>query len=156
MGQDVCLIRSSSQNQRFLNYVMHSPFMIEQLNRLLIGSTFRRINVGQINALLVPVPPGQEQDRIVSRLDFETIEIQGVVDRITREIALIREYRTRLVADVVTGQLDVRAAAAKLPDLPTEEAADLLAEADPLDTDDPLADDLEAEGLELETADAAD
>ena len=33
-----------------------------------------------------------------------------------REIALLREYRTRLIADVVTGKLDVRAAAAKLPD----------------------------------------
>lgn len=33
-----------------------------------------------------------------------------------REISLLREYRTRLVSDVVTGKLDVREAAAKLPD----------------------------------------
>lgn len=33
-----------------------------------------------------------------------------------RELALLREYRTRLIADVVTGKLDVRAAAACLPD----------------------------------------
>ena len=33
-----------------------------------------------------------------------------------REIALLREYRTRLIADVVTGKLDVRAAAAALPE----------------------------------------
>ena len=33
-----------------------------------------------------------------------------------REISLLREYRTRLIADVVTGKLDVRAAAAKLPE----------------------------------------
>jgi type I restriction enzyme S subunit len=39
--------------------------------------------------------------------------------RLEREIQLLREYRTRLVADVVTGKLDVRAAAARLP----EEAA---------------------------------
>ncbi len=32
-----------------------------------------------------------------------------------REIDLIREYRTRLIADVVTGKLDVRQAAASLP-----------------------------------------
>jgi type I restriction enzyme S subunit len=36
--------------------------------------------------------------------------------RLGREIELFREYRTRLVADVVTGKLDVREAAARLPD----------------------------------------
>jgi type I restriction enzyme S subunit len=35
--------------------------------------------------------------------------------RLEREIELLREYRTRLVADVVTGKLDVRDAAAGLP-----------------------------------------
>ena len=33
-----------------------------------------------------------------------------------REIALLREYRTRLIADVVTGKFDVRETAAQLPD----------------------------------------
>ena len=36
-----------------------------------------------------------------------------------REIELLREYRTRLISDVVTGKLDVRAAAATLPDEPS-------------------------------------
>ena len=40
-----------------------------------------------------------------------------------REIELLREYRTRLIADVVTGKLDVREAAAKLPDEPTSRSA---------------------------------
>ena len=38
------------------------------------------------------------------------------ISRLEREIELLREYRTRLVADVVTGKLDVREAAARLPD----------------------------------------
>ena len=36
--------------------------------------------------------------------------------RARRQIDLVQEYRTRLIADVVTGKLDVRAAAAQLPD----------------------------------------
>ena len=54
-----------------------------------------------------------------------------------REIALLREYRTRLVADVVTGKLDVREAAARLPeeDAPdtVEDAADASDETEPTD-----------------------
>ena len=38
------------------------------------------------------------------------------ITRAEREIALLREFRTRLIADVVTGKLDVREAAARLPD----------------------------------------
>ena len=43
---------------------------------------------------------------------------------ISEEITLIREYRTRLIADVVTGQLDVRQAAALLPE-PAKEPGEL-------------------------------
>lgn len=46
----------------------------------------------------------------------ETAGLAKTTERIMLEIDLIREYRTRLVADVVTGQLDVRAAAAGLPE----------------------------------------
>lgn len=42
--------------------------------------------------------------------------LNAAIARTEREITLLREYRTRLVADVVTGKLDVRAAAAALPD----------------------------------------
>ena len=50
---------------------------------------------------------------------------------VQREISLIREYRTRLVADVVTGHLDVREAAARLPaDEPEAATEELASEAD--------------------------
>lgn len=58
-------------------------------------------------------------------------------DTTKREIALMQEYRTRLTADVVTGKLDVRPAAAKLLDLPAEPAAEeALEENEELDTED--------------------
>ena len=50
------------------------------------------------------------------------------ITRAEGEIALMREYRTRLTADLVTGKLDVREAAAQLPAppaaAPTEPAPD--------------------------------
>jgi type I restriction enzyme, S subunit len=127
MGQDVCLIRSAGQNQRFLNYLLHSPFMRMQLELLQVGSTFKRINVADIKALAVVVPPKPEQDSLCGHLDAELQIFNEAIARIEREISLIREYRTRLVADVVTGQLDVREAAARLtadqPEAATEKLA---------------------------------
>ena len=117
MGQDVCLIRSSSENQRWLNYFLHSKVMSDQLALILVGSTFNRINVADIKALLIAVPPVSEQDRIAAVLDDEQSKIAVAIGNCRREQALLREYRTRLIADVVTGKLDVREAAAALPEV---------------------------------------
>jgi type I restriction enzyme S subunit len=116
MGQDVCLIRSQLQNQRFLNFLFHSPFMDHQLELLLVGSTFKRINISDIKALTVLVPPRYEQDAICEFLDSSFVPFGTAISRHEREIELLREYRTRLVADVVTGKLDVREALAGHPE----------------------------------------
>jgi type I restriction enzyme S subunit len=42
--------------------------------------------------------------------------LDRTAERARLEVSLLREYRTRLIADVVTGKLDVREAAARLPD----------------------------------------
>ena len=124
MGQDVCLIRSVNQNQRYLNYFLHSPVMGRQLAALLVGSTFDRINVAEIKGLVIVVPPREEQDEISDYLDRVLRDVENTIGNARSEISLLREYRTRLIADVVTGKLDVREAAANLPD-ETDEFAPL-------------------------------
>jgi len=61
-------------------------------------------------------PPADEQNEILQFLAKETAEIDHIISSTQREIDLLKEYRTRLIADVVTGKLDVRAVAADLPD----------------------------------------
>jgi type I restriction enzyme S subunit len=82
-------------------------------------------------------PPAEEQQRIVQAIQRETADLNTAISRLEREIELLREYRTRLVADVVTGKLDVRDAAARLPEetIPdtAEEPIDSSDEAEPAD-----------------------
>ena len=59
----------------------------------------------------ISLPPLAEQTAIAEHLDRATAKITTAISNTHREIALLREYRTRMVADVVTGQLDVREAA---------------------------------------------
>ena len=59
---------------------------------------------------------GPEQTAIVEYLDKATAGIDAAIGRARRQIELLREYRTRLIADVVTGKLDVRQTTANLPD----------------------------------------
>ncbi|HOX15217.1 MAG TPA: restriction endonuclease subunit S [Smithellaceae bacterium] len=62
------------------------------------------------------VPTLSEQIAIVEYADRETQMLMTTISCIIREIEHLNEYRTRLVADVVTGKLDVREVVAKLPD----------------------------------------
>jgi type I restriction enzyme S subunit len=101
-------------------------------------------NIGQgvVKNLWLAIPPVDEQRQIVDRFAAEAAHIDLAIEQEQRGLALLREYRTRLVTDVVTGQLDVREAAAGLPepDDPDEMslADEILEETDEadLDTDD--------------------
>jgi type I restriction enzyme S subunit len=80
------------------------------------GSTKGAITCEELKRFKLPMPPKAEQDTLVRRIHTETQDLNAAASRLEREIDLLREYRTRLVADVVTGKLDVREAAARLPD----------------------------------------
>ena len=69
-----------------------------------------------IGDMQIPLPPLPEQAAIVEYLDEATVGIDAAIARARRQIELLEEYRTRLVADAVTSKLDVREAAAQLPD----------------------------------------
>jgi len=62
------------------------------------------------------VLPVEEQTQLLAATEVETIAANTTISRLEREITLLREYRTRLVADVVTGKLDVREAIRGLPE----------------------------------------
>lgn len=62
-----------------------------------------------------PCPPPEEQKRIVKYLRAASDRLDAGVGAARRQVALLQEFRTRLIADVVTGKLDVRNAAAALP-----------------------------------------
>jgi type I restriction enzyme S subunit len=72
-------------------------------------------NKTKIGMFKVLLPKLDEQNRILTALNEETRPVNTAINRLEREIELLREYRTRLVADVVTGKLDVRLAARQLP-----------------------------------------
>ena len=82
----------------------------------------------------IPVlcPPSTEQDDIGEYLERVTVATNARHRRARRQIDLVEEYRTRLIADVVTGKLDVREAASQLPDEDSE--------AEPIGENGPLAD----------------
>ena len=64
----------------------------------------------------IAVPPRSEQDKIMDHVKQLTLPLTTAIEHANHQLALMEEYRIRLTADVVTGQLDVRDAAVELPD----------------------------------------
>ena len=77
-------------------------------------NTQGNLNVERIGSRHIALPLISEQAAIIAYLDKATADIDADIDRARQEIELLGEYRTRLIADVVTGQVDVREAAAEL------------------------------------------
>jgi len=81
-----------------------------------VGSIQRNLYWPHLRRVAVLVPPAVEQAAIARYLNEATASLTTTIEREGHEIDLLREFRTRLITDVVTGKLDVREAAARLPD----------------------------------------
>ena len=113
----------------YYHHLFRTPIYLQQFKQHSRGIMDMRLRLyfdqfGQIPVLL---PPLHEQQAIVSFYDRAAADTDRVINQTRHQIDVLREYRTRLLADVVTGKLDVREAAATLP------AVDPLAAEDDLD-----------------------
>ncbi|MCG3201469.1 MAG: hypothetical protein NFCOHLIN_01339 [Gammaproteobacteria bacterium] len=73
-------------------------------------------NSTTLRAFPILRPPLDEQQAIIDDIARQTVALSNAVKDAQREISFLREYHTRLIGDVVTGKLDVREAAARLPE----------------------------------------
>ena len=101
---------------RYLAATLNTPRCYEQSQLFTRGATNQDLGLGRMKEIVLPVPPLSDQADIIERIVAIEEKIGRGIQAARRHIDLLREYRTRLIADVVTGKLDVREAAARLPD----------------------------------------
>lgn len=110
----VGFVPQSFVERDFLYYVFNA--MKPELLREAPVNTQGNLNVDRIGFRVIGLPPLEEQKEIVFRVEERIKDFDKVIAVAQDEISLLREYRTHLIADVVTGKLDVREAAANLPE----------------------------------------
>ena len=103
-------------SSEWLGYVLLSEVGQTHGQISLYGGTKDGLSLDDVKNYPTLLPPLGEQTAIVEFLDKATADIEAAISRTRRQIDLMQEYRTRLIADVVTGKLDVREVAAQLPD----------------------------------------
>ena len=133
----------------YLGITLQSDPFINRVTANSIGIAYPAISETRLGTFHVALPPhADEQEAIVEQVRSHTAAINESVERAQREIDLIREYRTRLIADVVTGKVDVRHLA---PPSSSEDLQEMIEEPEPLDD---AAGELDDEALTGEVAHA--
>jgi type I restriction enzyme S subunit len=92
----------------YLEQLLRCKRVIDLINSSTAGAKMPRADWTFIGNVRLPVPCKDEQESILSHIESETKDLGEAIARTEDEIKLIREYRDRLIADVVTGQVDVR------------------------------------------------
>lgn len=102
----------------FMVFIMNSRYYRQQVRLAISGAEglANNLPLSSLRSFTFAVPPCREQTEIVRRVSMTLTKTRNASEKAKREVRLLREYRTRLIADVVTGKLDVREAAANLPE----------------------------------------
>ncbi len=112
---------------KFLHAALRSkgyiPFFMQASKGVRVGQW--DLSIDQLKEIPFYLPPLPEQRAIAEYLDRETAKIDAAIEKTKESIALWEELRETLISDVVTGKLDVREAAKKLPEAEPELEAKL-------------------------------
>ena len=92
----------------YIEQLLRCKRVIDLINSSTAGAKMPRADWTFIGNVRLPVPHKDEQEAILSHIEIETRDLDEAIARAEDEIKLIREYRDRLIADAVTGQVDLR------------------------------------------------
>jgi type I restriction enzyme S subunit len=94
---------------KFLYYVLRSEKFIDRVCALSVGVSYPAINSTELSDIVIWYPDNKkEQGKIVDYLDGVVMKTKTVIKRVQAEIEYLKEYRTSLISEVVTGKIDVR------------------------------------------------
>lgn len=112
----------------YMDYLLRSNAMQWQFQVRSKGIWRSRLSLSDeaFFEMTIPIPSLEEQQQIAERIGLRTAALDAAIDSVAEEIALLKEYRVRLISDVVTGKRDVRHEAAGLPEVDPEELAAVL------------------------------
>ncbi|HII80426.1 MAG TPA: hypothetical protein HA261_08550 [Methanosarcina sp.] len=106
IGQDVVVMRKKTVDTRFVFFSLKSDKVVRQIMNVSGGSTFGRIDLGDIRELKIPVPKDEcEQHEIAVRL----LKCDKAIEIAAHNLMKLRSLKTGLMQDLLTGKKRVTA-----------------------------------------------
>ena len=122
-GYDM-VMRITEARPQFVAYGLLSPVLLQhQIFPMRMRAAQPHLNREELGEVLVPLPPPDEQDEIIGYVTRLRQGINGIIYREQKIIGLLRELRTSLISEVVTGKIDVRNSGVAAEEGPDEDIA---------------------------------
>lgn len=93
-------------DNRFLMYWLRNNY--QKIRNLGGGDKRDGLNLQMIGSIPIPIPPLNEQIKISNFINKQNDHTKSLISKIQNEINLLKEYKTALISEVVTGKVDVR------------------------------------------------
>jgi type I restriction enzyme S subunit len=105
VNQHVCILRPDyTIITKYLYYFLASELSQLQIGLLQTGANREGLNFEQLGNFLIPLPNVSEQQEIVELLDQKVQSLKSLSSKVQTEISLLKEYRTALINEIVTGK----------------------------------------------------
>ena len=96
-------------DKKFISFLLTSEMIVDTICSLSVGVSYPAINASDIANIIIWFPPDKtEQAAIVEHVNKTTTQIDQAISKIEKQIGLLKEFRTALISEVVTGKIDVR------------------------------------------------
>lgn len=106
----IVLSLNNTLDSHYANYLFRSRCMVDQYLVISrgVGSIQRNLYWSALKRVVVPIPSKKEQMEIVEYLDGLNNKFDATIKKLTEEVAVLEEYKNKIIADIVTGKIDVR------------------------------------------------
>ena len=106
LSQGMCLFRPSDEIEpELLLYILNGPIGREQAAIAAVGTAHPHINLGDIKAYRIPVPPHDRQSALIEQLDHIATKTQQLASLYTRKLALLAELKQSILQKAFSGEL---------------------------------------------------
>lgn len=106
-GGDIIIFKQDKNNSTFLAYSLNSSYSIMQKTIMAKGEIIVHIYSSMLKELLLPLPPKDEQEKIVEYIENKIYKIDKLVNLEQECIKSLKEYKASLIDSVVTGKVKV-------------------------------------------------
>lgn len=107
INPQIVVFKDFKCNNKFLSYVLKTPYIRAQVDNTVIGSTIPTISQEKIKNYCIALPPLSEQCEICEYIEKKAIKIDSSLSIVLHQIDLLKEYKQSLITEVVTGKRKV-------------------------------------------------
>ena len=106
----IVLSLNNTLDSHYANYLFRSRCMVDQYLVISrgVGSIQRNLYWSALKRVVAPIPSKKEQMEIVEYLDGLNNKFDATIKKLTEEVTVLEEYKNKIIADTVTGKIDVR------------------------------------------------